>query len=103
MTTDFDKHIPEAIIDEFAMGMLCEEDGAFWEEHLLLCEVCQDRLVEADEYIRVVKDAAAAIADPRSGDDFRKRRALAKPMMAATHAALLLAFLFGWHIMFLPR
>lgn len=103
MNTNFGDHIPEAIFDEFAMEMLCEEDCAFWEEHLLICDVCQDRLVEADEYIRVVRDAAAAIANPRSDEDVRKRRALAKPMMAATHAALLLAFAFGCQFMFLPR
>ena len=103
MNTDFGDHIPETIIDEFAMEMLGEGDCAFWEEHLLLCGVCQNRLVEADEYIRVVKDAAAAILEPPSGEDFRKRRALAKPMMAATHAALLLAFVLSGHFMFLPQ
>ncbi len=99
MNTDFDNHIPEEIFDEFAMEMLCEEDHAFWEEHLLVCNICQDRLVEADEYIRIMKDAAAAALDP----EFRKRRALPKPMMAATHAALLLAFVLGSRFIFLPR
>jgi len=109
VSTDFGKHIPEAILDEFVMEMLCEQDCAHWEEHLLVCNICQDRLVEADEYVRVVKAAAAAIANPLSDQElppsaeFGERRALAKPMMAATHAALLLASVLGSHFMFLPR
>ena len=99
MNTDFDNHIPEAIFEDFAMEMLSEDDCAFWEEHLLVCSACQDRLVDVDEYIRVMKDAAASVSNP----EFQERRALAKPMMAATHAALLLACLFDWHIMFQLR
>lgn len=97
MNTDFDNHIPEEILDEFAMEMLCEEEQAFWEEHLLVCNVCQNHLLETDDYIQVVKDAAAPTTE------LEKRRALAKPVMAATHAALLLAYVLGSHFMFLPR
>ena len=77
-------HIPDAMLDEFVMEMLSEQDCAFWEEHLLICARCQDRVVEADEYVHVMKSAAAAISDPRPGQN---RRRLAKPMLvAATHA-----------------
>jgi anti-sigma factor RsiW len=79
-----ERHIPDAILDEFVMEMLSEPDCAFWEEHLLICPRCQDRVAEADEYVRVMKSAAAAISDPSSDQD---RRSLAKPMLvAATHA-----------------
>jgi hypothetical protein len=72
------------MLDEFVMEMLSEQDCAFWEEHLLICTTCQDRVAEADEYVRVVKSAAASISDPPSG---QSRRSLAKPMLvAATHA-----------------
>jgi hypothetical protein len=71
-------HIPEDILDEFVMEMLSEQDCAFWEEHLLICPTCQDRVAEADEYVRVVKSAAA---------QFRTHRGLSKPVLAAaTHA-----------------
>jgi anti-sigma factor RsiW len=66
------------------MEMLSEPECAFWEEHLLICARCQDRVAEADEYVHVMKSAAAAISDPRPGQN---RRRLAKPMLvAATHA-----------------
>lgn len=71
-------HIPEDMLDEFVMEMLSEQDCAFWEEHLLICTTCQDRVAEADEYVRVVKSAAAT---------FRTHRGLSKPVLAAaTHA-----------------
>jgi hypothetical protein len=88
-----EEHIPEDMLDEFVMEMLSEPDCAFWEEHLLICPSCQDRVAEADEYVRVIKSAAAAISDPRSDQNGRR---LAKPMLVAvTNAALLLAAVFS--------
>jgi anti-sigma factor RsiW len=79
-----EEHIPEDILDEFVMEMLSEQDSAFWEEHLLICARCQDRVARADEYVRAMKSAAASISDPPSEQN---RRSLAKPMLvAATHA-----------------
>jgi hypothetical protein len=74
----FDRHIREDILDEFVMEMLAEQECAFWEEHLLICSRCQDRVAEADEFICVMKSAAAT---------FRTHRGLSKPVLvAATHA-----------------
>ncbi len=86
-------HIPEDILDEFVMEMLSEKDCAFWEEHMLMCSDCQDRVAEADEYVGVMKRAAGEVSDPRAGEN---HRGLAKPMLvASTHAALLLAMIFS--------
>jgi hypothetical protein len=71
-------HIPEDMLDEFVMEMLTEQECAFWEEHLLICPSCQDRVAQADEFIRAIKSAAAT---------FRTHRGLSKPVLAAaTHA-----------------
>jgi len=92
MRPDLNHHLPEEILEEFAMQMLGEQDMAGWEEHTLICATCQDRVAEADEYIRVAKAAAAAICDPSFAEngpttDSHGRSGLAKPMMAAaTHA-----------------
>ena len=98
MRPELNHHIPEEILEEFAMQMLGEVDSARWEEHMLICTACQDRVAEADEYIRTVKAAASAMCDSAVGEnrppttDQTGRRGLAKPMMAAvTHAALLFA------------
>jgi len=56
-----EEHIPEDMLDELVMEMLPERDYIFWEEHLLICPACQDRLAQADEYVRVIKTAAAEL------------------------------------------
>ncbi len=93
MGAGFDRHVPEGhipedMLDEFVMEMLSEQDCAYWEEHLLICTLCQDRVAEADEYVRAVKSAAAEISDPRPDQDGEQdRRSLSKPMsVALTHA-----------------
>lgn len=77
MTPNLNHHIPEEILDEFAMEKLPEQELVLWEEHLLICELCQERLAETDEYVLLMKDATAV---------FRQGRGLAKPATAATHA-----------------
>jgi hypothetical protein len=77
MRPDLNHHVPEEILDELAMEMLSEQDSEFWGEHLLVCEACQDRLAETDEFIAATKAAAKSI---RSG------RGLAKPVAVASHA-----------------
>jgi len=56
-------HISDDLLDEFVMEMLSEQECAFWEEHLLICPTCQDHLLKADEYVRLVKCAAAELSD----------------------------------------
>jgi hypothetical protein len=78
VSASFNRHIPEDMLDEFVMEMLSDQDCAFWEEHLLTCPSCQDRVAQADEYVRLMKSAAAT---------FRTHRGLSKPpLSAATHA-----------------
>ena len=55
----FNEHPSEDTLEEYAFGRLAEQDAAPLEEHLLLCAGCQDRLGELDEYIRLMKTAAA--------------------------------------------
>lgn len=84
MSPDLHSHIPEESLEEFAMDMLSEADCALWEEHVLVCATCQDRVAEADDYIQEMKAAATEIS----------RKGLMKPMVAAvTHAAVLLAYI----------
>jgi Putative zinc-finger len=69
MNTSFDRHVPEQVLEEYAMGMLSEKDCMPLEEHLLICSACQDLLAQTDEYIRVAKAAAAlSAAEARAGN-----------------------------------
>ena len=55
----FTEHPSEDQLEEYAFGRLHDPQAAPLEEHLLICVSCQDRLHEVDEYIRLMKTAAA--------------------------------------------
>jgi hypothetical protein len=88
MNAGFDRHFPEEIWEEYAMGMQSEEDCKPLEEHLLICAACQDLLAEADEYIRIANAATALAAG--TGRRWSKPVATAMTLVCA-----LLFFLFG--------
>lgn len=49
----------EEVFEEYAFHRLSEERCAEFEEHLLVCEGCQYQLARTDEYILLMKKAAA--------------------------------------------
>jgi uncharacterized C2H2 Zn-finger protein len=77
MNAGFDRHLSERVWEDYALGMRSEEDRALLEEHLLICPACQDLLAEVDDYIQVVKAAAALLAGTG--------RRWSKPVAAATN------------------
>jgi predicted anti-sigma-YlaC factor YlaD len=86
MNTGVDRHFPYQVWEDYAMGMLSDQDCEPVEEHLLVCSQCQDLLAEADEYIEIAK---AALRPPEKVNrellkDSRIRRRLAKAVAAAT-------------------
>jgi hypothetical protein len=51
-------HLNEDFLDEYAAGTLDVDQSAAIEEHLLACELCQSRLVRADQFIALFRAAA---------------------------------------------
>lgn len=51
-------HIPEDLIEEYALGRLQEPALALLEEHLLICEDCRERLQITDEFVLALRDTA---------------------------------------------
>lgn len=51
-------HIPEDLLERYAMGMLSDSETGPLEEHLLVCHECQDRLRAVDEYVAAIRAAA---------------------------------------------
>jgi hypothetical protein len=88
MQIDSDSHIEESTLERYSMGSLAEGDAAEVELHLLLCETCQNRVSEADAYIRAMKRAVPELpaATERRWWSFR----LLVPAFAV--CALLIAF-----------
>jgi hypothetical protein len=56
-----DMHIDEETLELYALGMCNQKEYDSIEEHLLTCHCCQDRLKDADDYIRTVRVACAEV------------------------------------------
>ena len=81
-------HIPEEMLEEYAFARLREPQAGRVEEHLLICEVCQEALADLDDYIRAMKAATAEPAIP-----LRRRGSLPYVAAAAIAAGIAIALL----------
>ena len=89
-------HYGEETLEKYALGQLREEAVPPLEEHLLICESCQERLDEVEQFIRTTRAAASELRAEERG----KQRAslslswlwtLPKPVWAGAFAAVLVA------------
>jgi anti-sigma factor RsiW len=109
MARHFTQHPDEDRWEQYALGLLSEEQIAEMEEHLLVCPDCQDRLAETDAYIYAVRQAARNLQrKPPSG--WRCVRAQLERWMeapvvpwAVAAAAVLALFLLVPRLVLAPR
>jgi anti-sigma factor RsiW len=59
MAQDLNPHPDEGELEKYSMADLRDEEAAGFEEHLLHCERCQQRLAETDAYVAAMRRAAA--------------------------------------------
>ncbi len=52
-------HASEEEIEKYSLGDLSEPEAARFEEHLLICQSCQNRVAESDQYVAFVQSASA--------------------------------------------
>jgi hypothetical protein len=57
-------HPSEDLLEEYCFQRVCEPEQSVLEEHLLVCEVCQEAVTRLGEYISLVKTALAAAPSP---------------------------------------
>jgi anti-sigma factor RsiW len=50
-------HLDAEALERYALGQLEEPEHAATEEHLLICEECRNRLIEAERYVRAMREA----------------------------------------------
>ncbi|HXP86719.1 MAG TPA: hypothetical protein VN841_18455 [Bryobacteraceae bacterium] len=67
------RHPAEDVLDEYAFRRLGEAEAAPLEEHLLVCETCQERLHQIDDFVLVMKQAAPELALPAVSGGWRVR------------------------------
>jgi hypothetical protein len=58
------QHLEETLLDQYAMGTLPQESITEVEEHLLICPLCQHRLVAVDEFLPLFRSAATPVDVP---------------------------------------
>src|SRR5439155_20640162 len=58
MMLGVNRHIDEEEVERYSRGTVPEEQLAQVEEHLLVCETCQNRVQKADEYQVAMHNAA---------------------------------------------
>lgn len=89
-------HIPEDTLEEYALGRVPESQSSPIEEHLLVCESCQKRLGDIDEYILLMKHATSqphSVGSPASKTEpWRSKRV--RYIVGGTIAAGLAAAIF---------
>lgn len=56
----FAEHPTEELLEEYCFGRVGEPALAHLEEHLFVCDGCQDKLEEVDAYIALMKNATSA-------------------------------------------
>ena len=87
------QHIEENRLDQYALGTLSAESIAELEEHLLVCSICQSRLVEADQLLLLLREAAPpedARATPRWRNAFAFRTSFLSGAAAVLSALLIM-------------
>ncbi len=83
-------HLDDEEIERYSLDSVSEDESARFEEHLLVCESCQQRLSECDEYVHAMRDAAAAI---RRQPEAPRQLVLFPARVASIAAAAVLAVL----------
>lgn len=66
-------HPDDEIIERYALGRLGEPELGEVEEHVLICEPCQDRVAAAEEFATVMRKAAANVAVARPQEAWWRR------------------------------
>jgi hypothetical protein len=77
------RHAADDVLERYSMGRLAGPELTEFEEHLLVCEPCQDRLAHEDNIRQRVRDAGAVLQEaPAAGRSRIPKLALALGMAA---------------------
>ncbi|MCL5746347.1 MAG: hypothetical protein M1541_20855 [Acidobacteria bacterium] len=81
-------HPCDEALEQYSIGALSASETGPFEEHLLVCTVCQDRLREVDVFVRTMRQAARNLQGGREGAGSRwtRLRLLAAPAPACALA-----------------
>jgi hypothetical protein len=78
-------HLRADDLESYSMNSLPDESAERVERHLLICETCRQRLIEAEAYMTAMKGAARGLQQPERA---AKRRWWSFPRLVPAFAAL---------------
>jgi hypothetical protein len=97
MRIDTNRHLDEEEIEKYSLGDVTEEESSRFEEHLLICESCQNRVTESDSYISAMRGAARISRDgPKTGRHGWLVRRLVPTLATAASVLVLTAAGLRW-------
>jgi hypothetical protein len=65
MQFDIGPHLDETELEQYSMGTLPEAREDAFEQHLLACDSCQDRLLETENFVNGVRSASPKLREER--------------------------------------
>jgi hypothetical protein len=86
-------HPDEDVLENYAFDRLSDQEVCEFEEHLMICERCQNTLAETDEYVRLMKAGTAAYVTDYDGGALPRISAQVLRWDGAAAAVLLLTCL----------
>jgi hypothetical protein len=89
--------LDEEEIEKYSLGDITEEQSSRFEEHLLICESCQNRVTKSDSYVAAMQGAARIRRESlKTGRHGWGTRRLTPPLAAAASVLLLAAAGLWW-------
>ena len=61
MELEIERHADEDQFERYSMQTMKARESAEFEEHLLVCETCQERFMEVDAYVGSIRRVAASL------------------------------------------
>jgi anti-sigma-K factor RskA len=74
MSPELNRHMGEEEIERYSMGTLSEDEQDRAEQHLLLCESCQDLVKQEDTFLRAVRAAGSELVRGGESREPARRR-----------------------------
>jgi hypothetical protein len=97
MRTGTNCHLNEEDVEAFSLGLVSEKEEARIDEHLLLCEACQNRIIESDTYVATMQRAASIRRKSPQPEPRPWYFPVFLPLAAAALLVLLMAGLRFWN------
>jgi len=97
MQSSFEAHASDETLEAYSQGTLSEAELSSFEEHLLVCAQCQDRLAETDAFIRATREAARELQAASAGAGLLTKLKLPNRIWISALAGLAVALsVLGW-------